>query len=139
MAAEELVILMAEDDDGHAYLVEQNLRDAGVSNRIVRAPDGQAALDFIHSRGAFAGRVPGGPLLVLLDINMPLADGVEVLRQLKRDPATAQLPVIMLTTTDDPPRCNAVTSWGAAATSPSRSNTIASSKRSAGWVCTWPL
>lgn len=98
----ELVILLAEDDDGHAYLVQHNLEEAGVSNRIVRVPNGQEALDFIHCRGAYADRVPNGPLLVLLDINMPLVDGAEVLRQLKADRQTDQLPVIMLTTTDDP-------------------------------------
>jgi CheY-like chemotaxis protein len=100
--ARELAILLAEDDDGHAYLIQENLRDAGIANRVVRVRDGQEALDYIHRRGDFAGRVPNGPLLVLLDINMPRVDGVEVLRQLKADPRTEQLPVIMLTTTDDP-------------------------------------
>jgi len=102
MTTEELVILMAEDDDGHAYLVQQNLHEAGVANRIERVSNGQDALDFVHCRGAYAGRAPDGPLLVLLDINMPLVDGVEVLRRLKADPDTAGLPVIVLTTTDDP-------------------------------------
>jgi len=100
--AEELIILLVEDDEGHAYLIRQNLREAGVANRIDYVPNGQEALDYIHCRGAYAGRVPNGPLLILLDINMPLVDGVEVLRQLKADPATDQLPVIVLTTTDDP-------------------------------------
>ena len=102
MKAEELVILLAEDDEGHAYLIQQNLQEAGVVNRIVHVPNGQAALDYVHRRGSYADRKPDGPLLVLLDINMPLADGIEVLRQLKADPRTDQLPVIMLTTTDDP-------------------------------------
>ncbi|MDY3562232.1 response regulator [Gemmata sp. JC673] len=93
---------MAEDDAGHAYLIQQNLEDAGISNPVVHVPDGQAALDFIRCEGAFAGRVPNGPLLLLLDINMPRVDGVEVLRRLKEDPRTEQIPVIMLTTTDDP-------------------------------------
>lgn len=102
MKSEELVILLAEDDEGHAYLIRQNLLEAGMSNRIDHVPNGRAALDYIRCRGPYAERVPGGPLLVLLDINMPLADGIEVLRELKSDPATDQLPVIMLTTTDDP-------------------------------------
>lgn len=102
MPHRELVILLAEDDDGHAYLIEQNLQDAGLLNRIVRAADGQEALDYIRSTGAHAGRVPNGPLLLLLDINMPRVDGVEVLRQLKADPKTLDIPVIVLTTTDDP-------------------------------------
>jgi CheY-like chemotaxis protein len=102
MRPEELVILLAEDDEGHAYLIRQNLQEAGVANRIVHVPNGQEALDFIHCREKYVGRVPNGPLLVLLDINMPLADGIDVLRQLKAGPVTDQLPVIMLTTTDDP-------------------------------------
>jgi CheY-like chemotaxis protein len=102
MSDRELVILMAEDDDGHAYLVQQNLQDAGLANRVVHVRDGQEALDYIRCVGTFADRVPNGPLLLLLDINMPRVDGVEVLRQLKADPRSEQLPVIMLTTTDDP-------------------------------------
>lgn len=102
MADRELVILMAEDDEGHAFLVQENLREAGLSNRIVHVTDGQAALDYIRRTGPYAERKPNGPLLLLLDINMPRIDGVEVLRQLKADPRTDKLPVIMLTTTDDP-------------------------------------
>ena len=97
-----LVILMAEDDEGHAYLIRQNLEDAGIANEVVHVRDGQEALDYVRSEGAHAGRVPDGPLLLLLDLNMPRVGGEEVLRQLKADPRTDQLPVIVLTTTDDP-------------------------------------
>lgn len=100
--AEPLVILLAEDDLGHATLVRRNLQRAGVANAIINVTDGQAALDFVRCAGDYAGRVRGGPLLLLLDINMPRLDGVEALRQLKADPATRQIPVVMLTTTDDP-------------------------------------
>ncbi len=102
MASEPLVILMAEDDDGHAALVQRNLKRAGIANQIVHVKDGQAALEYLQRTGAHAGRPPDGPLLLLLDINMPVLDGVEVLRRLKADEATARFPVIMLTTTDDP-------------------------------------
>jgi CheY-like chemotaxis protein len=102
MSQEPLVILLAEDDEGHASLIQRNLRRAGVVNEIVHVADGQEALDFVHCQGRFQGRAARGPLLLLLDIRMPRVDGVEVLRQLKADPATAKLPVIMLTTTDDP-------------------------------------
>jgi CheY-like chemotaxis protein len=97
-----MVIVLVEDDEGHAYLIRQNLQEAGVANRIVHLMNGQQALDYVHRRGPYAGRVPGGPLLILLDINMPLVTGEEVIRQLKADPATEPLPVIVLTTTDDP-------------------------------------
>jgi CheY-like chemotaxis protein len=102
MTAEALLILLAEDDEGHASLVQRNLKRIGIANEIVHVKDGQEALDFIRCQGNHAGRIPRGPLLLLLDINMPRIDGVEVLRRLKADERTAKVPVIMLTTTDDP-------------------------------------
>lgn len=102
MREEPIVILLAEDDDGHAQLIQRNLKRAGVANEIVRTRDGQDALDYIYCKGIYADRTPRAPLLILLDINMPRVDGVEVLRRLKADPETARVPVIMLTTTDDP-------------------------------------
>ena len=99
---EGLTILLAEDDDGHADLIERNLRRAGLSNGFHRVKDGQEALDFIRGEGAHAGQPAGPNILLLLDINMPRVDGVETLRQLKSNPETALIPIIMLTTTDDP-------------------------------------
>jgi CheY-like chemotaxis protein len=102
MVPEPLSILLAEDDEGHASLIQRNLKRAGIVNEIKHVPDGQEALDYLRCRGRFAGRVQNGALLLVLDINMPRLDGVEVLRQIKADPATARIPVVMLTTTDDP-------------------------------------
>jgi CheY-like chemotaxis protein len=103
MATEPLTIVLAEDDDGHATLIQRNLERAGLANRFQRLTDGQAALDYIRGQGAYAGQRPiGDGILLLLDIKMPKVDGVEVLRQLKADPRTSALPIIMLTTTDDP-------------------------------------
>jgi len=95
---ESVTIILAEDDDGHATLIERNLRRAGLDNGFIRLRDGQEALDFVF--GSSAPRPE--PCVLLLDIKMPRVDGIEVLRRLKGDPATATLPVIMLTTTDDP-------------------------------------
>jgi CheY-like chemotaxis protein len=95
-----VTILLAEDDDGHARLIERNLKRAGFINQVVRARDGQEALDLLH-RGS-DDIPPDTRFLLLLDINMPRVDGVEVLRQMKADATTAKVPVIMLTTTDDP-------------------------------------
>ena len=97
-----MVILLAEDDDGHATLIQRNLHRAGVVNDVVRVVTGQQALDYVFSRGEFASRPTDMNLLLLLDINLPLLDGFEVLRQLKENPKTNQIPVILLTTTDDP-------------------------------------
>jgi len=102
MENHELVtILIAEDDDGHAQLIKERLEAAGVNNPQVRFRDGQEAWDYI-SRSGGAGRQPDKPYLLLLDIRMPGLDGIEVLRRIKGDPALKKLPVIMLTTTDDP-------------------------------------
>lgn len=102
MPGEPLVILLAEDDEGHATLVRRNLLRSGFANEVVHVTDGQAALDYVRCSGSFAGRVRNGPLLILLDIKMPRLDGMETLGQLKADPTTRGIPVIMLTTTDDP-------------------------------------
>jgi CheY-like chemotaxis protein len=97
-----LMILLAEDDDGHATLIRRNLTRAGVVNDVVHVKDGREALDFLFRRGVFADRPKDVSILLLLDINMPHLSGVEVLRIIKADEATARTPVIMLTTTDDP-------------------------------------
>jgi CheY-like chemotaxis protein len=102
MTAQALTVVLAEDDDGHATLVERNLRRAGIANGFTRLRDGQEALDYLRGEGPYAGRGAGEGVLLLLDIKMPRVDGIEVLRRLKADPRTSTIPVIMLTTTDDP-------------------------------------
>jgi CheY-like chemotaxis protein len=96
----EITIMIAEDDDGHAELIKDNLREAGISNDIIRFSDGQEALDYLlhPDKAAMTNQAS----LLLLDIRMPRVDGVEVLRRLKANAATRNLPIIMLTTTDDP-------------------------------------
>jgi CheY-like chemotaxis protein len=99
-----VTILVAEDDEGHALLINRNLRRAGIENPIRHFPDGQEILDFLglgddtDAPGVEAGQ----PYLLLLDIRMPKLDGVEVLRQIRADPELRGMPVIMVTTTDDP-------------------------------------
>ena len=102
MPTEPLVIVLAEDDEGHANLVQRNLARSGITNEIVHVTDGQEALDYVRREGRYAHRTQTLALLLLLDINMPRMDGVEVLRQIKGNNSTEQIPVIMLTTTDDP-------------------------------------
>ncbi|MCA1323929.1 response regulator [Herbaspirillum sp. alder98] len=92
-------IILVEDDDGHALLVEKNLRRAGLVNQFRRLKDGQEALDYFYNGG---DRSEMAEVVVLLDVNMPRVTGIEVLKQLKQDASTAAIPVIMLTTTDDP-------------------------------------
>jgi CheY-like chemotaxis protein len=107
----EVVILIAEDDAGHARLIEKNLTRAGLHNPIQRFDNGQAVLDFLFRRASQPWRVSETPYLLLLDIRMPQVDGIEVLRQVKEHPELRKVPVIMLTTTDDPrevERCHAI-------------------------------
>ena len=95
-------ILIVDDDEGHAILIRENLELAGLKNRVQHFRDGQAVLDFFFDRTTGAAvRGHDGTYLVLLDIRMPKVDGIEVLRRIKADVNLRQLPVIMLTTTDD--------------------------------------
>jgi CheY-like chemotaxis protein len=98
----EVTILLAEDDPGHAHLIEKNLRRANIANRIITVGDGQAALECLFGEASWAGEKPVGPMLVLLDLNMPVLDGYQVLERMKADDRTKRIPVIVLTTTDDP-------------------------------------
>lgn len=97
----EPVILIVDDDEGHAILVRENLEAAGLHNRIEHFRDGQAVLDFFFGPAAAGRKSSEQMYLVLLDIRMPKVDGIEVLRRLKADTELRKLPVIMLTTTDD--------------------------------------
>ncbi len=107
----EVMILVADDDAGHARLIEKNLQRIGLHNSILRFENGQDILDFLFRRGTGPKLVANAAYLLLLDIRMPKVDGVEVLRQIKANAELRKLPVIMLTTTDDPrevARCHAL-------------------------------
>jgi len=90
-----LVLVMIEDDDGHARLIEKNIRRAGVANPLRRFPDGGSALAWLNGDGR------KNELLVLLDLNLPDMSGVDILARLKADPGLKAAPVVVLTTTDD--------------------------------------
>lgn len=97
----ELIILIAEDDNGHAELIQSGLVESGVCNKIIRFSNGEDIWNFLY---ASKNKKPEGHkhYLLLLDIHMPKMDGVEVLRLIKSDNKLKETPVIMLTTTDDP-------------------------------------
>lgn len=97
----EVTILLAEDDLGHAALIEKNLRRAKIANRIITVGDGQAALECLFGEANWATEKPVGPVLMLLDLNMPVLDGYQVLERMRADQRTRRIPVIVLTTTDD--------------------------------------
>lgn len=91
----------------HILLVEDNPRDVEITlDRIAESEyglevtvvhDGEQALDYVHRRGDFRLRRAGHPSLILLDVKMPKLDGFQVLQRLRRDPSTARIPVLMLT------------------------------------------
>ena len=99
---EEVVILVAEDDEGHAGLIRRNLERAGIVNEIKHFCNGQDILDFLFREGDGPARRAGYAYILLLDIRMPKVDGIQVLQRVKDDPELRKLPVIMLTTTDSP-------------------------------------
>jgi len=102
MLKEEMVILIAEDDEGHATLIKKNLVRSGILNQMIHFKDGDETLDFLLKRGKGPHRKSGSHYLLLLDIRMPRVDGIEVLSQVKGHDELRKMPVIMITTTDDP-------------------------------------
>ena len=92
-------IVMIEDDEGHARLIEKNIRRAGISNHITHFADGTSALDYLfnHSNGP----AHNGPALILLDLNLPDMSGTEILTRIKSEGPIRRTPVVVLTTTDD--------------------------------------
>lgn len=97
----EITILLVEDNAGHARLIEKNLRRANLSNPIIKLEDGQIALDYLFGDQGYVNKVPRQHLLMMLDLNLPVVDGYRVLEVMKSDDRTKQIPVIVLTTTDD--------------------------------------
>lgn len=98
----ELIILIAEDDDGHAELIIEGLIESGVKNRLVRFQNGEEVWKFLIGTSKDEVLDKTKNYLLLLDINMPVMDGIEVLQLMKADTELKEIPVMMLTTTDDP-------------------------------------
>jgi CheY-like chemotaxis protein len=98
---EEVVILLAEDDPGHARLIEKNLRRSNLTNEIIKLTDGQQALDYLLGNGTARRKLDPSQVLVLLDLNMPGISGYQVLERLRANERTRYIPIIVLTTTDD--------------------------------------
>jgi CheY-like chemotaxis protein len=96
-----VTIAMVEDDEGHARLIEKNLRRAGVHNKIVPLADGARALAFLFGADGSGLVNKGRPLLVLLDLNLPDMSGIDILKRLKENEHLRPVPVVVLTTTDD--------------------------------------
>ncbi|HVV94640.1 MAG TPA: response regulator [Hyphomicrobiales bacterium] len=94
-----VTIVMIEDDEGHARLIERNIRRAGIYNAIRHFGDGTSALKFLFEDSE--GTLAKSPALVLLDLNLPDMTGVDILARVKGDERLKRTPVVILTTTDD--------------------------------------
>lgn len=99
--AKPVTIIMVEDDEGHARLIEKNIRRAGVNNQLLAFVNGTTALEYLLGPDGSGEASARRQLLVLLDLNLPDMAGVDVLRQIKSNAHLKRTPVVVLTTTDD--------------------------------------
>ena len=94
-------IVMIEDDEGHAKLIEKNIRRAGVNNRIQPFTNGTDAVNYLFGADGSGTTNKNKPLLVLLDLNLPDMTGIDILKRIKSNDHLKRVPVVVLTTTDD--------------------------------------
>ncbi len=108
-------ILLAEDSQNDAELTIRELKKHKMANNLVHVKDGEEALNFIFGRGAYISRQDRIhlPKVILLDIQMPKINGIEVLRQIKEDPRTRSIPVVILTSSKEHPDVKACYELGA--------------------------
>lgn len=98
---QQITILLVEDDPGHARLIQKNLQRSNISNDIIHISNGGDAIDYLFGQSKYAESDVTLPLLVLLDLNIPVLDGYQVLERMRANERTKRIPVIVLTTTDD--------------------------------------
>jgi CheY-like chemotaxis protein len=101
MNAHPVSIVMIEDDEGHARLIERNIRRAGVSNEITSFRNGTDGLNYLLGADGSGEESAQRSMLILLDLNLPDMTGVDILAKVKSNRHTRRSPVIILTTTDD--------------------------------------
>jgi two-component system response regulator len=95
-------ILLVEDNPHDAEMTIRTLKKVNLANRLIHLKDGAEALDFIFAKGAYADRsINDRPKVILLDIKMPKVDGIEVLRQIKSNPDTKRIPVVIMTSSKE--------------------------------------
>jgi two-component system, response regulator len=96
------VILLVEDNTSDVLLTKRALEKNRISNELIIAEDGQAALDYLYCEGAHAQRNPDKlPMLILLDLKLPKVDGLEVLRRIRDEERTRRIPVVILTSSKE--------------------------------------
>ena len=102
MSDSRVEILLVEDNPHDAEMTIRALRRVNLANSLIHVKDGEEALDFIFSRGAFSERSTyEKPKVILLDIKMPKVDGIEVLRQIKSNEQMKTIPVVIMTSSKE--------------------------------------
>jgi len=96
-----VTIIMIEDDEGHARLIERNIRRSGVNNEIIPFTNGTDAMKHLLGGDGTGAQQKGSAPLILLDLNLPDMSGIDILRQIKENRYLKTAPVVVLTTTDD--------------------------------------
>ena len=96
-----VTIIMIEDDEGHARLIERNIRRSGVNNEIIPFTNGTEAVSYLFGKDGTGMVHQGQALLILLDLNLPDMTGIDILRRVKENQHLKCAPVVVLTTTDD--------------------------------------
>ena len=96
-----VTIIMIEDDEGHARLIERNIRRSGVNNEIIPFTNGTDAVSYLFGKDGAGGYRKGEALLILLDLNLPDMTGIDILRRVKASQYLKCAPVVVLTTADD--------------------------------------
>ena len=95
-------ILLIEDNPTDAELTICALKEANLANNLIWVKDGAQALDFVFSRGSYAGReMEVTPKIILLDLRLPKVDGMEVLREIKADARTSTIPIVVFTSSKE--------------------------------------
>ena len=101
---QEIEVLLVEDNLGDAEMTIRALKKNNLANRLLHVDDGAKALDFLFAEGAYVGRdIENIPNVILLDLKMPKINGLQVLKQIKNDPRTRSIPVVMLTSSREDP------------------------------------
>ena len=97
MNYQQVEILLVEDSKADADMTMRTLKKRGIANNVEWVKNGVEAMEYLFRQGAFVNRPTGTPKLVLLDLKMPLMDGLQVLERMKADPRTQAIPVVMMT------------------------------------------
>jgi DNA-binding response OmpR family regulator len=132
-------IVMIEDDEGHARLIERNIRRSGVNNEILPFTNGSDAVKYLFGKDGSGAEHKDQALLILLDLNLPDMTGIDILKRIKENTHVKCAPVVVLTTTDDEQKSSAATNWAATSTLPSRSITKALPTPFASWGFSFPV